>query len=1791
MSRVLGTRPVGSKLPFRAFHVGVHASSRLAYLARSLGANVRQRVGLLGALGRRALYSNTALLLALGVFAGCQGEPRVDGPAGLRVVGDGRGPGGTLDPSQGEGSTSCTLASASELAFCGDGEACPAGTACGPATGLCFPSGPAGVCDVESGGVVSTCATGQRCVATRCVAETWSAPKRCELHTNCGEGARCDFDIGGFCVPCDSEAGCETCGAATAEPAEIVPEMAWTSGRLEFPGLESLEDRWAALHVYSDTPFENLDVIVRAEGGANVTCGASSVAATECAVSVTGEETASGKFGKTINVKVSLVSAEAGTLIASAGGTAPKRVLLPFTFLEDAPAEPISAPATLPEGVYVGRVHVDLEDGNRYSFDEQWDVSHTREGLRTITGPFGGSSTAVMTSSSQPSNGTYMFMSNILGNGWKANVDVAFDGYTLSMNADSASLKYESGSTGRETAGFSWSGFGQYSGSVDGPTVRARAQEKPAIIVDDFYDESRVHLSFGQGSFSYPGSSNSTRERLWSALVAVTTSDTSEVGEGVGDIDEFPNTAEAESAGMRIGEFWCYSHESNDTPKDDDYLGALRQCGVWEAMGEFSDVGGGHFRLVPATHSSSFDLACVDDSPSAETQILDPSFCSGCNFVDLSKELKSSGVLSNAQALLDDRCAKEDVQKSAVIHLARAVHEDAAVADTYAQRLLQYQLGRILRTQGTYVSNQLDSHRLRGAIRELYEADGELRVDEAETVVRRSEYLLKSLRHHDVYGALYQLGTEAMLYPDYRRDNLRQKLTGSALADARVGVPAAAGANYLTDARYEDVDLEARALAPMMMRSLALHFDATRAYLEEASYLEFGRVGTRRNGEAEALYENALRTGLAVESAALDMVRRLDGTTVPWAEEWATAVVEVYRKKAEMDIAAKRFFSGGNPLGIDDDDVPLFFGDVAGDNSRYFAASDYLMSLAAPALSQSESSLEQARSAWLTRQRDVYSASMSEADRERRMDAIYAQYGGAIRDYCGLEMDARDALEAFNVLRLPDVPQVPIGEEFFMFDSPDRLTVDNCEEVRTQSCVEMRAKLNVGVEAEDVIAAYTCEMPNGDECPTEAEVFEKLCAVNMYPIFNAGIYGIGNGGFTATNLEKLDGGLIREYPHLLSHWLSVYMNYGSYGFDAVKDYRQYAGLEPGGDDYFAPLRISYVPGEEFAYFGAPTTTPAEYDAHKVMIPLEHLESYYRHVRAYATELEMRKANWNGEWASTCVSIARDCNDFFEDCTFQIHTPYCRFARGDHYSFADVESKCFELSQRVNDGSSVTDVAARLFEDVAELPSPDELSGCFRGSLGAAALSVESNRAGYLASVSRFRSVASSSIRAYNDCSSNVQIAGKRVELLRKIRGLQQASDAIGVMAAWGGAITSSVMSKGVKAPEAILGAAKALIDAQISAAVRDNDRIVADIQLQTAAESCHAVVAQANSDMVGAFETLRTGLFSSAERIAARDDLRRKLVQTVIDGRQAVGREKRREIEPFQHDLWLDERTDRYLSDFATAKRFVFLALRALEYEFQQSVALRQDVVRAESPAELRSAFDLLRREQATRTINRARPEQHSVVLSLRDDVLGEGIGNSYAERVSALREYLNAPEQVVRADGQILGNGVPFDLWPTGELEYRCGERLWSVTASLQGEAFGVSEPSIPMFLLKRNTFASQWCDGHGEGLQFASLKPSAEVLQEYGNVGETAETSEYSWAMLRPWLNAPRSDFYRSSYQEGASDELAGRGLFGEYVLLFPENGLLGEGFDLSKIEDVLLRFDYLSVSDGPGGVSVGE
>jgi hypothetical protein len=264
------------------------------------------------------------------------------------------------------------------------------------------------------------------------------------------------------------------------------------------------------------------------------------------------------------------------------------------------------------------------------------------------------------------------------------------------------------------------------------------------------------------------------------------------------------------------------------------------------------------------------------------------------------------------------------------------------------------------------------------------------------------------------------------------------------------------------------------------------------------------------------------------------------------------------------------------------------------------------------------------------------------------------------------------------------------------------------------------------------------------------------------------------------------------------------------------------------------------------------------------------------------------------------------------------------------------------------------------------------------------------------------------------------------------------------------------------------------------------------------------------------------------------------------------------------------------------------------------------------TPGLLSEYLRFIEAEIATRRVNGARPEARNAVLSLRDEVLQVvdfqedefhctgsescyqcgGLDVTSAGRFS--ERILDASNALFDERGQYLGQAVRFSLKPEGELKYRCAERLWGIGASIEGDLLSADgKPRLPLFVLKLNTFHSQACGANDYASDHPAMKSSTwQPLDNpfrlvHGGAVLPAD-STYSWAHVDAWLNVKRGDLYSDQYAQGGSEELAGRGLYGDYMLLVPWWGFLDEHRDLVRgIDDIYLRFEYLSVADGSGSV----
>jgi len=564
---------------------------------------------------------------------------------------------------------------------------------------------------------------------------------------------------------------------------------------------------------------------------------------------------------------------------------------------------------------------------------------------------------------------------------------------------------------------------------------------------------------------------------------------------------------------------------------------------------------------------------------------------------------------------------------------------------------------------------------------------------------------------------------------------------------------------------------------------------------------------------------------------------------------------------------------------------------------------------------------------------------------------------------------------------------------------------------------------------------------------------------------------------------------------------------------------------------------------------------------------------------------------------------------------------------------------------------------------AQLPGPDDTSAsvfahpeCYRGSMGDLAFSLR----GAAKDLAIARSSFADHLDAYDiemrTCYIKVASNQKLDELraghdakMQSLRDSKAEADkgvaiANGVFNCAEAAVGAA--SAGVGAQMVVAGAAAAVAcGAAIAVAVEQVKSIdlqkqmddteaeyqseITQVQENTDVQIC---MNEAHQQLVGmrtASQQIERALIDFAHVSSDLQGAISSAQQAYDEGRTQLAVAQGRTVRPPALDAWVDARVDAYVAAMSKARRTAYLAERAVEYEYQASLAARAQILTADTPAQLAQALSDLRNTSGTLGINGHRPSQLKVVLSLRDHLLQLWDTSHVAQgeqRLSPSDRFkllLQDPQYALFANGAYAGQRIPLQIVPLGALHgdtkgieifatTDCAERIWSVNASILGSGTlvrGQATTFTRMDLLKSNTFYSQLCSAPSGGnpFQIASVRPSRNLFKDpgFGLAGPMTsgapmdpnvpnEVTLDSRARIQAYFNVPRDKFEEDAYANGETSELAARGLYGEYALFFPA-GILSvaqrdgqgnvtgysDGLDLGAVDDILLRIDYVSVA----------
>ncbi|MFH1812509.1 MAG: hypothetical protein ABIJ09_27500 [Pseudomonadota bacterium] len=1007
------------------------------------------------------------------------------------------------------------------------------------------------------------------------------------------------------------------------------------------------------------------------------------------------------------------------------------------------------------------------------------------------------------------------------------------------------------------------------------------------------------------------------------------------------------------------------------------------------------------------------------------------------------------------------------------------------------------------------------------------------------------------LLHPRVFSALQALPDAVAYAPDYRRF---YGASEQALKDS--GPDAQAG---LAPLLLETLDAQASLLRELMLRAQRCPVDCPPVTL--------ARV---RDALAQFLRTEAPVRAIAAGLVAQAQRHAAEQGLPParWLERYVGSERTYDGTLRALLRAARDAELGRNPLGIADSDLPLyFFGDESTATSRFTAISDFL--LGAPgsisafgrvAVQQAKDARVAAQEAGLALQQRQFEQALDDAQLADRLDQIRRTFGDQVIGYCGLPagVDPLDVLEhwpsrfsANNCFILSSDPSCQVPVEAY----EQAMQLDD---LQYQFCVvrELRTRTAQGIGFLD---------------PAYEGVSDEIA-------------GCSNPTFPAECPEGVPG------PCMSCQW-SPRLS------ERIVDFTAGVALDAAGAlDDVALLDAALWTG----CAGAALTG-------------------------------------QGVVAAACVYCAANPDDARCACTRNPDGPGCRSVPvppSVFQAFQGMEQTPVALLEEARTTCQRQFPRAReQLPRVADLPGqPLTDRACYNGGLGESALELKGVVTDLDIARSEMTDLQDSYDVAIRSCiiqqvgndamesalaQHNQTMAALRTQKAKADQAtafLDAFEDAAATLA--GG--PTSLLAAGVAVGAGLAGgfteAESIDIEAEMANAEASHEALMLNLQNEVDEQLCFN---DAELFLVGVrTASLRVQKAISDMNVALyKFEQDKSSAQTAHDaGRAALKIAAARQVRPPSNDFWFDEKVDTYQRKLRIARRILYLAVRAVAYEFQESRQEEARVLAAETPEELDAVADDLRTITATRGIGGNRPSDLKVVLSLRKNLLQLGdlsqtqpVGWHRLTDVERFRMVLRSQRFAQYDDsGAYVGQSIPFSLAPLaafglGEVQgvpvfasSDCAERLWNVNASILGSSLtrGDTPTFVRIDLLKSNTFFSQWCAPHEASFQTASVRPSRNLFREpdevdpaFGSALGVGRSDERSRARMQAYFNVDRAEFERDAYANGSTSELAARGLYGEYALFIPA-ALISrtpqdDGLVLENIDDILLRLDYVSVA----------
>lgn len=343
---------------------------------------------------------------------------------------------------------------------------------------------------------------------------------------------------------------------------------------------------------------------------------------------------------------------------------------------------------------------------------------------------------------------------------------------------------------------------------------------------------------------------------------------------------------------------------------------------------------------------------------------------------------------------------------------------------------------------------------------------------------------------------------------------------------------------------------------------------------------------------------------------------------------------------------------------------------------------------------------------------------------------------------------------------------------------------------------------------------------------------------------------------------------------------------------------------------------------------------------------------------------------------------------------------------------------------------------------------------------------------------------------------------------------------------------------------------------------------------------------------------IRAGQQASAA-IFAFNQAQDELSALLVEAKGKIGLETNLDRTPPHLHYWLDNKISTYSRHMTYARRLVYLAVRAFEYEGQQDSGLRGAVLSARQPEQLQTVVDIMLAQSAPFADNDPdiKAVEEPEVFSLKTELLRiENLinnvhlapGDPKRSDTEIFRALLTSDAtKMYDSEGKYIGHGIRFSLRPGFWSAQKCAERLSRIIPLIPTDSpVGLPDHS-DVVLIQMNEFGSQQCRAPGAGTLLMTRSGAATNLI---GIDVSAHLKPPSPSTSLSLQHAPTTILTRQQLEfdipMGPPSAFAGRGMYGDYILLFPTSpdpctdvSCPGWSEDaLEDVKDVLFRFEIV-------------